>query len=74
MAARPAPAGSTRAARFAAAATRGATQVVADRIANGGSGRGGEREQVKRSPKAYVSCVERATDTAALEKCQPLLP
>jgi len=39
-----------------------------------GSGRAGEREQVKRSPKAYVTCVERATNTAALEKCQPLLP
>ena len=35
---------------------------------------GGERAQVKRSPKAYVSCVEQATNTAALEKCQPLLP
>jgi hypothetical protein len=41
---------------------------------DGGSGRAGEREQVKRSPKAYVSCVEQATNTAALEKCQPLLP
>jgi hypothetical protein len=41
---------------------------------DGGSGRAGEREQVKRSPKAYVSCVERATNPAALEKCQPLLP
>jgi hypothetical protein len=41
---------------------------------DGGSSRAGERRQVKRSPKAYVSCVERATNTAALEKCQPLLP
>jgi hypothetical protein len=41
---------------------------------DGGSGRAGEREQVKRSPKAYVTCVEQATNTAALEKCQPLLP
>ena len=39
-----------------------------------GSSRAGERQQVKRSPKAYVSCVEQATNTAALEKCQPLLP
>jgi len=28
----------------------------------------------KRSAKAYVSCVEQATDTAALEKCQAFLP
>jgi hypothetical protein len=41
---------------------------------DGGSGRAGERQQVKRSPKAYVACVEQATNTAALEKCQPLLP
>jgi hypothetical protein len=41
---------------------------------DGGSGRAGESRQVKRSPKAYVTCVERATNTAALEKCQPLLP
>ena len=40
----------------------------------GGSGRAGDREQVKRSSEAYVTCVERATNTAALEKCQPLLP
>jgi hypothetical protein len=33
-----------------------------------------ERERVKRSPQAYVNCVEQATNTAALEKCQPLLP
>jgi hypothetical protein len=39
-----------------------------------GSDRAGERQRVKRSPKAYVSCVEQATNTAALEKCQPLLP
>ena len=39
-----------------------------------GSSRAGGRPQVKRSPKAYVSCVEQATNTAALEKCQPLLP
>ena len=41
---------------------------------DGGSGRAGERQHVKRSPKAYVACVEQATNTAALEKCQPLLP
>ena len=74
MAARPAPAGSTRAARFAAAATRGATQVAAARTATVVQAVAGEREQVKRSPKAYVTCVEQATNTAALEKCQPLLP
>ena len=34
----------------------------------------GERAPAKRSPKAYVSCVEQATDTAALEKCQAFLP
>jgi hypothetical protein len=39
-----------------------------------GSNRDAKREQVKPSPKAYVTCVEQATNTAALEKCQPLLP
>jgi hypothetical protein len=39
-----------------------------------GSNRDGKPQQVKRSPQAYVSCVEQATNTAALEKCQPLLP
>jgi hypothetical protein len=34
----------------------------------------GERAPVKRSAKGYVACVEQATDTAALEKCQALLP
>jgi hypothetical protein len=28
----------------------------------------------KRSAKAYVSCVQQATDTAALERCQAFLP
>jgi hypothetical protein len=41
---------------------------------DGGSGRAGEGRRVKRSPEAYVACVEQATNTAALEKCQPLLP
>jgi hypothetical protein len=39
-----------------------------------GSTRGGERAPRKRSATAYVNCVQQATDTAALEKCQPLLP
>ncbi len=38
--------------------------------------RGGGREQsaAKPSKQAYLSCVERATDTAALERCQAVLP
>ena len=28
----------------------------------------------KRSREAYVRCVERATDTAALERCQAFIP
>jgi hypothetical protein len=28
----------------------------------------------KRSAQAYVTCVEQATDAAALEKCQAYLP
>jgi hypothetical protein len=39
-----------------------------------GSTRGGERAPRKRSATAYVTCVQQATDTVALEKCQPLLP
>jgi hypothetical protein len=44
-----------------------------------GSSRGGsdgsrERTPVKRSSEAYISCVEQATDTAALERCQAFLP
>jgi hypothetical protein len=45
-----------------------------DSARNGSSGDGNKRQQVKRSPQAYVTCVEQATNTAALEKCQPLLP
>ena len=41
---------------------------------NGGSTRGGQPAPTKRSAKAYVSCVEQATNTAALEKCQALPP
>ena len=40
----------------------------------GGSDRGRERTPAKRSSKAYISCVEQATDTAALERCQAFLP
>jgi hypothetical protein len=40
----------------------------------GGSDRGRERTPVKRSSKTYISCVEQATDTAALERCQAFLP
>ena len=39
-----------------------------------GSSRGRERAPRKRSATAYVNCVQQATDPAALEKCQPLLP
>jgi hypothetical protein len=42
---------------------------------------GGERDTApakpapaKRSREAYVNCVQQATDTAGLEKCQSLLP
>jgi hypothetical protein len=28
----------------------------------------------KRTPEAYVNCVQQAVDTAGLEKCQALLP
>jgi hypothetical protein len=41
---------------------------------DGGSDRGRERTPAKRSSKAYISCVEQATDTAALERCQAFLP
>jgi uncharacterized membrane protein YgcG len=41
---------------------------------SGGSSGGGSRSGSKRSSQAYVSCVERATDTAALERCQAFLP
>ena len=35
---------------------------------------GAERAPVKRSSKAYIACVQQATDTAALERCQSFLP
>jgi hypothetical protein len=41
---------------------------------NGGSDRSGERTPAKRSSKTYISCVEQATDMAALERCQAFLP
>jgi hypothetical protein len=41
---------------------------------DGGSRRGGDRAPAKRSPEAYVNCVQQAVDTVALEKCQRLLP
>jgi hypothetical protein len=40
----------------------------------GGSDTGRERTPAKRSSKAYIGCVEQATDTAALERCQVFLP
>ena len=47
--------------------------------ASKGSGKGSRsggvsRSGSKRSSQAYVSCVEKATDTAALERCQAFLP
>ena len=39
----------------------------------GGSG-SGSRSGSKRSSQAYVNCVQQATDTAALERCQAFLP
>jgi hypothetical protein len=35
---------------------------------------GGARPTSKRNAQAYVNCVQQATDTAALERCQALLP
>jgi hypothetical protein len=40
----------------------------------GGSDSGRERTPAKRSSQAYIGCVEQATDTAALERCQAFLP
>jgi hypothetical protein len=40
----------------------------------GGPDRARDRAPAKRSSKAYISCVEQATDTAALERCQAFLP
>jgi hypothetical protein len=40
----------------------------------GGSDTGRERTPAKRSSKAYISCVQQAMDTAALERCQAFLP
>ena len=39
-----------------------------------GSTRGSQPAPRKRSATAYVNCVQQASDPAALEKCQPLLP
>ena len=43
---------------------------------SGSEGSGSRRETPapKRSSEAYVRCVEQASDTAALEHCQALLP
>ena len=38
------------------------------------AGRSGGQERSKPSAKAYVSCVEQASNSAALEQCQALLP
>ena len=38
------------------------------------SGAGQEQSAAKPSKQAYISCVEQATDTAALAKCQAVLP
>ena len=40
----------------------------------GGSDRGAERAPARRSSQAYLACVQKATDTAALERCQAFLP
>jgi hypothetical protein len=41
---------------------------------DGGAGKARERTPVKRSKQAYISCVQQATDTTALERCQAFLP
>jgi hypothetical protein len=41
---------------------------------SGGSNSGSKRSDSKRSSQAYISCVQQAMDTAALERCQALLP
>ena len=41
---------------------------------SGGGSRSGSRASSKRSSQAYVNCVQQATDTAALERCQAFLP
>jgi hypothetical protein len=41
---------------------------------DGGTGGTGAQERSKPSAKAYVSCVEQASNSAALEQCQALLP
>jgi hypothetical protein len=48
----------------------------ANRGSGEGSGSGKETPAAapKRSREAYVRCVERATETPALERCQALLP
>jgi hypothetical protein len=40
----------------------------------GGSHGAGGRSDSKRSSQAYISCVQAATDAAALERCQAFLP
>jgi ABC-type phosphate transport system auxiliary subunit len=41
---------------------------------SGGEGRGREQAPPKRTRQAYLSCVQQATNTAALERCQAFLP
>jgi hypothetical protein len=41
---------------------------------NSGSAGGSGRARRQRNSEAYVNCVQQAADTAALEKCQALLP
>jgi hypothetical protein len=41
---------------------------------SGKSSSTGSQSAAKPSKQAYVNCVEQATDTAALEKCQALVP
>jgi hypothetical protein len=60
--------------RSALGETKDAIYPGGTRSSNSGDSAGSGRSDSKRSPKAYVSCVERATNTAALEKCQRLLP
>lgn len=47
---------------------------ASNRRSGGGSSKGSGRTDSKRSSAAYVSCVEQATDPAALERCQQFLP
>ena len=61
-------------ARFPATATRLEGPAGRARTATAVPPVAANAPPAKRSPKAYVSCVEQATNTAALEKCQAFLP